>query len=276
MLKPSKMFRNASWAIALLAGVCVTQSAKAINHGTFIGPNIMYLNVTEDPVKIPGPSPVQLFGPPSNATGFLLSSDDLEFDATGFTATSSDGGFAYTDADFSTTIMSNTPLQVINSLVLQEFGTYTLFGGTALGTTASIGIGGLTAVVTEQNGLNTPDVVLPFLITFTNPSVGAAPDVQSPTSMTLQATGGAHFLKDWTATVVFDLSVAPGATKITLDFDNGLFTTSELNSFSFIHKKDLKIITTAVPEPGTLILGAMGGLGLLVMGRKSWKKRQIA
>ena len=54
-MKCVNMFRRASGLIALLAILCVAPAVKAAatNHGDYVGTNVMYLDVTENPkIKI--------------------------------------------------------------------------------------------------------------------------------------------------------------------------------------------------------------------------------
>jgi hypothetical protein len=269
MLKPSKMFRRASWFVALLATLCVAQTAKAaVNYGDFVGPNVMYLQVTEEPTKIPGPTPVALFGAP-NLTG-----DTLDFNPTGFNASASNGNFAFTDGLLTTTIMATNPNQFINQLWISEFGSYSLLGGTPAGTKAGISIDSIQAKVTQVNGVAIAPIILPKTITYTNG--GAAPSTTAFGGIQFSSTGGALIGQPWSANVSFNLAAVPGATKIDLVLDNSLFAMSEQGSFAFIDKKDFQIFNTVVPEPGTIMLGLVGGLGMVLMGRKAWKKQEVA
>jgi hypothetical protein len=268
MLKPSKMFRRASWFVALLATLTVAQAAKAVvNYGNFVGPNVMYLNVTEDPTKVPGPTPVSLFGAPT------LNGNTLDFNPAGFKAESSNGGFAFTDSLLTTTLMTTNANEYITQLWISEFGSYSLLGGTPAGTKAGVSIDSIQAKVTHIN--NVPvgggGIILPKTITYTNG--GLAPSTTAFGGIQFSSTGGNLIGQPWSANVSFNLAAVPGATKIDLVLDNALFATSEQGSFAFIDKKDFQIFNTVVPEPGTILLGLAGGLGLVLMGRKAMKKQ---
>jgi hypothetical protein len=260
------MFRRASCFVALLATLVVAQSAKAVvNYGDFVGPNVMYLDVTEEPTKSPPPVPVSLFGAPT------LSGNTLDFNPVGFKAESSNGGFAFTDGLLTTTIMTTNANEYISQLWLSEFGSYSLLGGTPAGTQARVSIV-VQAKVMEVNGVALANpIVLPQTINYVNG--GLAPATTAFGGMTFQSTGGALIGQPWSANVSFNLAAVPGATKIDLVLDNALLATSEANSFAFIDKKDFQIFNTVVPEPGTIIMGIAGCLGLVVMGRKAMKKQ---
>ncbi len=272
MSRTFKMFRRASWLIALFALVGVAQSANAaVNYGDFIGPNIMYLQVTENPLKVPGPTPTQLFGPPT------LSGDTLDFNplAVGtFNALSTGGVSAFTDGGLVMTIMATNNQQPITDLTVSEFGGYTLVGGTPGGTQALASVDAIQAVVTQINGVAVAPIVVPKTITYTN--FGSAPsNLPVGGGIQFSATGG-FANGSWSGLVDFDFSNIIGATKVELVLDNVLAAMSELDSTSYIDKKDFYITTNIVPEPGALILGAVGGLGLILVGRTVRKKRQVA
>lgn len=269
MLKPAKMFRRASWFAALLGSLVVAQAASAaVNHGNFVGPNIMYLNVTEEPTKVPGPNPATLFGPPT------LNGNSLDFDPLGFNASASNGSFAFTDGLLTTTVMAANANQYINQLWISEFGSYSLLGGTPAGTKVGISIDSIQAKVTQVNGLPVAPINLPKTIVYTNG--GAAASTTAFGGIQFASNGGALVGQPWSANVSFNLAAVPGATKINLVLDNALFAQSESNSLSFIDKKDFEIFTTVVPEPGTIMLALVGGLGMVLMGRKAWKKQEVA
>jgi hypothetical protein len=61
-------------------------------------------------------------------------------------------------------------------------------------------------------------------------------------------------------------------TKLSLDLNNMLLAQST-NGLSFIDKKFFNINVTAVPEPSTILLGLMGGVGMLVGGRRLRKAK---
>lgn len=267
MLISSKMLRRAFLCVALVGAIGMAQTAKAVvNHGDFVGTNIMYLDVTESPTKIPGPSPAQLFGAPT------VSGNTLDFNPMDFNAEASGGSNELVDGLLSMTIMSNNAQEYINNLWISEFGAYSLIGGTSGGTQAGISIAPVQAKVTHVNGvaLGAP-IILPRTISYVNG--GGANETIAFDTMTLESNGGALVGQPWSASVHFDLSQVPGATKIDLVLDNTLFATSEAGSIAFIDKKDFQIWTTVVPEPGTIILGLIGGLGMILVGRKTLKKQ---
>jgi len=217
---------------------------------------------------VPGPAPQQLFGAP-NFNNHVLGTNSLVFNQIGdsinpvklpFNSSASNGTLGFTDGLLSTTIMATNAQQPITSLSLSEFGGYSLIGGTAAGTKAGISIDTVQAMVREINGVPVAPFVLPKTVSY-------------PEGNQFTATALPQLNQTWHANVSFDLSQAVGATKIDLVLDNTLFTMSEQGSIAYIDKKAFEISTTVmVPEPGTIILGLIGGLGMVMIGRKTWKK----
>lgn len=263
-MKCVNMFRRASGLIALLAVVCVAPAVKAAatNHGDYVGTNVMYLDVTENPkIKIPGPLPANLFGPP-----ILSGGDALVFFTNNypFEATSSNGAPALTDGALSVIVMAQ-PGQFLTGLEFMESGGFYFVGGTPGGTQASSTILSPKMTVLEATaGVNS----------MVNGTVTYGPN---PTG-TYASSGGAFTSGDWEASASFDFTGLVGVTKVLLTLDNVLSAVSENGSIAFIDKKTFLIdpTLTPVPEPGTIILGLIGGVGMVLVGRKSWKKKQLA
>jgi hypothetical protein len=274
MLKPSKMFRCASRLIALLVLVCGSQIAIAgptvfYTPPDFVGPNIMYLDVKETPNSLPEPDPLQLFGPPT------LSGDTLFFNPTDFSAGATGGSTDFVDSFLVATVMTTNASKFISDLWVTESGSYTLSGGTAAGTRVTVSMDTIKAVVLERNGVPVAPFELPRTITYTN--LGSAVSTTAFGGMRISSNGIDDFIgQGWKAEATFNLAGVTDATKIILTVDNTLFARSELGSTAFIDKKDFYINNTVVPEPGTIVLGLMGGLGMLVVGRKAWKKQEVA
>jgi hypothetical protein len=236
-------------------------SGAVVNYGNFNGPNLMYLNVTEDTRMNPPP----LFGAPT------LVGDSLVFQTSGFFSMSQAGGVDLTDGLLSTTIMSNDPLIGIHTISISEFGRWQFVNGTPA-TQAFVGATiGLRVV--EVNGSSIAPVLFTPSMTFTNGGM-------------FLATGGIEG-DTWIGQLDFDLTaalasrqIAGFATKVVLDFDNVLATISEPNSIAFIDKKGVTIGTTTViiPEPSTLVLGGIGlmGLALAAARRRNRPRHALA
>jgi hypothetical protein len=259
-------------AIGFVAVFALATQANAIvtNYGNFLGPDVMYLNVQEDTMKMPGPTPAQLFGPPT------LVGTVLDFDPMGFEAHADNGAVAMTNSLLQTTIMAtDVPGDSIGNVFIDEMGGYGLMGNT-LDNWVSVSIDVIGLKVLEVNGA----AIMPF---FVNPviayqNLGSALDTNAFGGMRLYPDGDGM----WKASASFDVTAAlaanniPGvATKVELMVDNMLKAHSEVGGMAFIDKKDFQIKVVPVPEPSTILLGAFGFVGLAVTARK-WRRARAA
>jgi hypothetical protein len=262
--------RRLSLVLGIVAALAFATRAQAIVHGDFIGPDIMYLGVEEDPTKMPGPSPVELFGPPQ------LSGTVLDFDPMGFEAEAFDGSIAMTNSLLCMEIDVLPGMGSIASVVMGEMGGYCLMGGTA-NTYASVSIDVQQIKVLEVNGVAvTPFTVSPTIV-YTN--LGTAPSTLAFGGMRMYGDGADHD-GGWTATATYDVAAAVAAngyagsaTLVEFCVDNMLKARSEEGTLAFIDKKDFWIDVNQVPEPSTIVLGAMGFVGMLIGGRKIRKSK---
>jgi PEP-CTERM motif len=264
---------------AVLAVATVSQAA--INHyGTLAGPNVMYLGagnppdpggILESTTEIPGPDPATLFGPPS------ISGDTLAFTPVNFKISISGGAFELQDGRLSMSVMSVNPTTGnLTSLSLSEGGAWVVGGGTGNYAAASLVVNQLS--ITQINGVSVNPINVPL-------TVGSFTDTQTtglPGSVAVLSTaGGITFSSigtgqtsggSWNGTETFNISAALAqagftgrVTKLALDLDNTLSGQTTPNGLSFIDKKFFNISTTnvPVPEPSTIVLGLLGGLGLV-------------
>jgi hypothetical protein len=251
-------------ALALAALVALGSGnllhAASINYGTFNLPadGITYQNVTESS----GTDGVPLYGPPDPF------SIGLDFDPANFVSTSSGGTPDVTDGQLNFAILglSNPSGSVgVSSVKLFEAGDYTLAGAGGLGTSVSAGAI-MRATVTQINGV----AVAPINLTPVNASFS-------------DSLPGAVVVAPWSLGVTLDvaaqlagLGFGPDevATKVEISVNNALVSTSEVNSLSFIAKKEFQIDLTPdtvgdpfIPEPSTLVLTS------LVLGLASMRGR---
>jgi hypothetical protein len=238
--------------------VAITSTARsATNYGDFVGPNISYLHVTEDPTKFPGPVPIELRGSP------VLNANTLIFTPDGFSASSMNGNFAFTNSNLNIAVQSSIPQQVITQLTLTQMGAYSLIGGTATGTRAGVSIDAIQAQVMAINGAPVEPMMLPKTISYVNG--GTATATTSFGGMQFASAGGQTINQPWSASVGF--VVPPGATMIELVVGDSLFSTSQDGSNSFIDVKSFQVNPSfaVVPEPATVITCAFGMLMLISM-----------
>jgi hypothetical protein len=246
-------------AFALLLGLATLTSvaSSATMYGDFVGPNISYLHVTEDPSEIPGPTSNQLFGAP------VLNSNTLVFTPEGFDASSTGGAFALANSNLNIAVQSSIPQQVITQLSLTQMGAYSLLGGTPAGTRVGVSIDAIQAQVMAIHGLPVEPMMLAKTIAYTNG--GTALATTEFGGMQFAATGGQTINQPWSANVNF--VIPAGATMIELVLGDSLFSTSQDGSNSFIDVKSFQINPsfTQVPEPAAGAIFAVGMLGLTAL-----------
>jgi len=243
--------------ISFLVCALATMPAPAAtqNWGDFIGNTVMYQNVTE----LNG-EPNLLFSMPS------VVGDTLEFDPVNFFSEMNPGpGVDITHSELSTTIMAS-PGFVIENLMIQEAGDYTLVGPPRGFAKASVSATFFFNVL-EVDGVavaNGPSGVVNMQFT-----TGAGPN------------GGQFSLPGnavavpWQGTAFIDIAAAmaaspfsgQSATKVELVFDNSLSTIADAASSAFIQKKVIGGLTiqTNVPEPGSVMLALVAGVPLTLL-----------
>jgi hypothetical protein len=235
-------------ALVFVLGASCLCSAATISYGNF-GPvnGVMFNDVEESS----GTDPVPLYGPPEPF------SVGLDFDPAGFVATANGGNEDITDGQINYTLMGSGGTG-IDSIRLFEAGDYSLTG---VGTAATQALAGaiMRATVTQIDGVN----VAPIDLTPVNASVGfnlaANAGVVQPWSLNLTMNVDAQL-------TARGRQFAIGATKIEVVIDNQLQALSQIDSQSFIAKKEfrMEIDRNFIPEPSTFaLLGvALCGCGL--------------
>lgn len=260
------MTMNILAPLSRLAAVCAVAlfaanpAAAAIMYGDFsdIPPgSVMYLDVEEDS---PSGDTLPLYGAPE-AVG-----DVLDFDPSGFGATSSNGDTPNPDItdgqlnfDFET--IDGTG---ITSLLIEEGGDYKFFSGTTPTTSVNFDLIG-EVMITEVNGVALPPagIVVPFSANGSFSSTGTIPSTA------------------WSLSVLVELGSAlsgfgPGsvATAGEVFLNNTLIASSETGSLAFLAKKNFTITPdvqpspdTIIPEPAAALLAVLAFTGLAARRR---------
>jgi hypothetical protein len=245
---PRLMALATTLSVAVLAAGPVAHAAL-INYGDFPVPSagIVFQQVTESS----GTDPVPLYGPP---TPFAVG---LDFNPTSFVSSATGGAADVTDGQLNFGVASPGPgFTPINTITVGEAGDFTLVGA---GTPATAVFAGaiIRVTVTQVNGLP----VVPFNLTPSNASVGfnlvANPGIVQPWSLST------------TINVAGQMPIGQVASRVSVTVDNSLVATSQPGTVAFIAKKDFLITLipgphTDIPEPGTFVLMAVGGVIALV------------
>lgn len=242
----------------------------AVMYGNFIGPDVTYTNVTESDTQLPGPTPPELFGPPS------LAGDTLQFTPDAFSVSASGGSNEFQDGHLSMVISPN-PGAFLPTISITEGGAWAVGGGTAATTALeSLVINDL--FITSVNGTSVNPIAVAPTITYTYTNDGSAGVVTTPDSIEFTSTSG-FSTGAWDGTATFNLGAAltaagfrGAATSLSLNLDNQLAVTSETNSDAFIDKKFFDIGAPGagsppIPEPATTVGMAVAGFGLLMRRR---------
>ncbi|HZZ27473.1 MAG TPA: hypothetical protein VFE46_05645 [Pirellulales bacterium] len=283
-----KPFRSVALACtALLALTSLAQATTFNSFGTVSGSNTSYTGGERDTWSVDPipPSPTWLFGNPVITSGNNLSftpNTALTTKPLNFSVVSS--GEKFEDGDLSVQISATNPTTGNIALMsLSENGDYMLQNATAASSAAAIlNIAGL--VITQVDGGATAipanGIPVSFTEAFANASGNGTPTI-SPNSIVYTGNG---LLSSgiWTGSANFNIAGAlAGAglaghrvTGLELDLDNILSVNAEPNAVVSMDKKSF-IITTGgfVPEPSSIIMGILGGLGLATAAfRKKFAK----
>lgn len=271
-------------AITLMASLAAARLAGANQfYGDFSGVTIKYLGVNEVDSQIIGPpivnsTPLQLFGPPTPPPPL---SNDLSFDQMSFSVLVANGQFELQDGKLTMDIIPTVPELIIHSFLFAEGGGWRVFGpnGSALAE-ATLLFNDFR--ITETNGI---PLVTPIIV---NPSFTVSSVVQSGIANVFPSTGditftsaGGNGVGTWNIAAFFDIDAALAAanrsgelvTRIKVALDDqllGVTQEEEGLSLAAIDKKHFIISTNAnfIPEPSTLVLGILAGLGLAFVARR--------
>jgi hypothetical protein len=235
-----------SSALAVAIGVLVASMAgQASAYTDQIGLNYGYTSINESSTW---GDALPLFGQPA------VSGDELVFTPVGFSASAAgDFGFDATGAQLQLQIAGLTAADIIEQVILTEFGTIELNGVGGATTGGQVVAGGSVTVTATTSGPIAP-VNIPINMVFTPSDLWGLP--------------GDSGTSNWIAHAVIDIaSVVPNALVVQVSWDNDLYASSETGTDATLVKTGALI---NIPEPGTSTLVASGLflMGLVGRGRR--------
>jgi hypothetical protein len=235
-----------------------------------MGNTVSYVGISETSLT----DPVPLFGAP------FVSGDSIDFNPTGFGAFASGGAVKGTDGQLGFMVVAKQGIGISN-INFAEAGITTLAGiGTDNTYTDVSATGKVKILAIDGNTLNNV-ISIDISLTFA-PNGNGTFRLVSDAGLGLSSlpwTGGQLINLDQALTannIPFQL----GATKISVDLDNGLVAQSEQGTFSLIDKKDFGGLAVTVnmphggggpdtPEPTSLVLAFLGFVGVAAGRRYS-------
>ena len=238
---------------AVLLLLPLSAAAAPINYGNFVGTTVTYVQVTEDSITDPSP----LFGAPT------ISGNLLDFNPVGFGSTSTGGAADVTDGQLLFEVWAS-PGNFVDTIQFSEAGDYTLFGSGTTATAASVALAGQVEII-EIDGVAVGGPGLDFSFNGVFSPSGGSYDLVNDPGVGVNWSGDVDVDIDQYL-IDQGIDFVNGATKVRINLDNILVTSSEAGTTSIIQKKDFDGFSiTVVPEPST---AATLGLGLLWLARR--------
>lgn len=226
-----------------------------MNYGDFVGSTVTYTQVTEDSPT----DPLPLFGAPT------ILGNVLDFNPLSFASSSSGGGADLTDGQLLFGVMAQAG-NFIDKIMLSEAGDYSLFGVGTAATAASVALSGQIEVL-EIDGVAVGGPPINFAFNGTFAPSGGTYDLVNDPGIGVNWSGGVTI--DVTQHLTDNsIPFTVGATKVQINLDNILATSSEASTTALIQKKDFDGFSiTVVPEPASVGLVALGLLALALRRR---------
>lgn len=227
----------------LLLLVLASPALAQVNHGTFNGTTVDFVDVTETTQLAVDPTdPAILYGVPTT------SGDQLVFNPPAFTASATTGNGKTADQTLSllnVDVVSTAVGTYIETLSIKELGD-SILTGFGTGYSASLVTMSGWVYIKEANGVPIAQVDIPIVAVF------------SQDFFELPGDSGSI---NWSGEFFVDVaSYVPNATRLSIALNNYLEVYREGTASATIQKKVSRGVVISVPEPGgfTLI-----GLGLL-------------
>jgi hypothetical protein len=213
-----------------------------INHGSYTGLSVNYIDVTEDTTT--GDSQ-PLFGTP------IFSGNSLDFNPAGFDAEASGAGGSDDTGGRLTFMLEAHTGDAITSIRFSEAGDTTLTGvGSDATSTRVTADGTLTINAVDGATLTTP-IVHPISLAFT-PSGGDYGLASDGGGLPIYHTQWTGSLAVNVAQILTNAGLTPtlGATKVSVDLVNLLRARSQAGTSALINKQDFGGLSITVNQPG--------------------------
>jgi hypothetical protein len=234
------------------AGLPSVVRADTFKYGDFTAASVVFQGVTEASATETSP----VYGAPS------VYGDAIAYNLSGVNVYANRGTFDFLDAQFTTAIAAQSGYGIHN-VNISEAGDYTLIGKGTSDTAVSAKLILASLKVCAVDGATITPVTTSLIA-----SVDYSLDTKSGSGL-------------WNLDLNVDIDsllAAKGykgkATLVTLTFDNSIYALSESTSVAYLAKKSLEVSAgtsgTSVPEPSTLALLGIGGIGLAF---GAWRKR---
>ena len=264
MFFDSLLCRRGSCVVAALVALAMfANDVTAITmYPDVMGDTVWYRDISENTKSVGDPEP--LYGPPTTL-GDVLDFNPNNFD---FVASSNTSLVDTTDGALSLMIEAK-PGYILDTICLEESGLVTLF---TLDGDPFASVTGLVELTINEVDNAVMPINLPGVIPTFTPSNG---DFQHSVDA-----AGPQFNAAWQGLTKFNLydqlderqiDYEFGVTKVTLKIDNFLLAAaSGEGSLASIDKKEFMITTETdlIPEPATLTMALIAGIGVLQMRRR--------
>lgn len=234
-------------AAAPVVFLAVSTNAAMMNHGTFDGDTVSFVDVTEDTL-----------GDSLLYKDFSVLSDTLLFDATGFGALSPSPGSDLVDSELEIMIVANEGY-AIATIEYAEEGDFTVVGDSMV----EVGLPYFWEIL-EVDGVAIEPITGSLQVMFSSTSPGAGQLWEVSFAIDVE-----QLLADEEGSLG---EIGTSITKMNLRFDNSLTAEAhDASSIAFVKKKQIQGLsvgsTEFVPEP-TSIFSLLVGLVCLAIRRK--------
>jgi hypothetical protein len=277
-------FRRAVLVCAAMLAMAGMAFATPVTNvfGPIAGTNVSYSGSETDNQSPDPPSPTWLFGTPilGGSNNLHFTSDASQTPKPIQFAVITPGAEQLEDGKLSinANALGNSSIALMS---ITEGGDYLIANGTSASTAdAILNITSAIATVNVGPGNDVQIPLLPFISEgFTTTPNGNPHSVQA-TAIVFSG-NGPLVTGTWQGTANFNISAAVAAaglggdrvTKVEFTLDDILLGHAETGALVEITKKDFLITQNPVPEPSSIILGVLGGLGMVTVGlRKKFLK----